>query len=82
MANIVQDIQEKVSAGVKALYDADFAPEQVPINTTRKDVEGDYTVVCFPFTKIARKAPPAIAEELGAYLWLPEVGVSWHSVFD
>ncbi len=37
-------------------------------NVTRKEFEGDYTLVVFPFTKIAKKAPPVIAQEIGNYL--------------
>lgn len=68
MANIIQLIQEKVSEAVQALYQMEFPAGQVPVNTTRKEFEGDYTVVVFPFTKAARKAPPVIAQEIGEYL--------------
>ena len=50
MANIIQLIQEKVSEAVQALYQMEFPAGQVPVNPTRKEFEGDYTVVVFPFT--------------------------------
>lgn len=68
MANIIQIIQDKVSEAVQELYQTDFPAAQVPVNTTRKEFEGDYTVVVFPFTKAARKGPEAIAQEIGEYL--------------
>lgn len=68
MVNIIQLIQDKVSEAVQALYQTDFPAAQVPINSTRKEFEGDYTVVVFPFTKAARKKPEVIAQELGEYL--------------
>ena len=68
MANIIQLIQEKVSEAVQALYQTEFAATNVPVNTTRKEFEGDYTVVVFPFTKAARKGPEAIAQEIGEYV--------------
>jgi arginyl-tRNA synthetase len=40
----------------------------VAVSGTRKGVNGDYTVTVFAFAKIARKAPPMIAEDLGKYL--------------
>ncbi len=66
--NIIESIQNGVIKGIKALYGADIAADQVTINSTRKEFEGDYTVVAFPFARIARKKPDQIAEELGGYL--------------
>lgn len=66
--NIISTLQSEVAAAIAALYGQDFAASKVPVNVTRKEFEGDYTIVVFPFSKIARKAPQMIAEELGAYL--------------
>ena len=68
MENIIQIIQNQVVQGVKELYDHDISADRITMNVTRKEFEGDYTVVVFPFTKIARKKPEAIGEELGQYL--------------
>ncbi len=65
---ITQLIRTEVSKAVKALYDYSVDEPDVLLNPTRKEIEGDYTVVVFPFTKAAKKAPPVIAEELGNYL--------------
>ena len=66
--NIISTLQSEVAAAIAALYGQDFAASKVPVNVTRKEFEGDYTIVVFPFSKIAQKAPQMIAEELGAYL--------------
>lgn len=66
--NVVALLQENVIKGVESLYGVQFTPEQIIINTTRKEFEGDYTVVVFPFTKAAGKKPEDIGTELGAYL--------------
>ncbi len=66
--NITQIIQEGVVAGVKHLYGHEIRPDEITMNTTRKEFEGDFTAVVFPFTRIARKKPEAIGEELGQYL--------------
>lgn len=66
--NIVEVIQDHVTKGVKAIYGADIAPEQAVVSPTRKEFEGNYTVVVFPFTRVARKKPEVIGEELGTYL--------------
>ena len=65
---IEQKITQAVVAGVKALYGAEATTEQVQLQKTKKEFEGNLTVVVFPFVKIARKSPEAVAQELGAYL--------------
>ncbi len=42
---------------VKHLYQADLSPADVSLQQTRKEFEGQVTVVTFTFTKIYRKAP-------------------------
>lgn len=66
--NIVDIIQQGVIEGVQHLYGADIGTQDITMNSTRKEFEGDYTVVVFPFTRHARKKPEQIGEELGAYL--------------
>lgn len=68
MLNIVGLIQDHVIKGVQELYGAEITADQAVVSSTRKEFEGDYTVVVFPFTRLARKKPEMIAEELGAYL--------------
>ena len=66
--NIISIIKEGVVKGVLQLYDHKIDQSEIVMNVTRKEFEGDYTVVVFPFTKAARKKPEAIGEELGNFL--------------
>jgi len=66
--NIVSIIQQGVIQGALQLYNLEINAEDVPLNTTRKEFEGDYTLVVFPFTKHVKKNPEAIGNELGAYV--------------
>ena len=66
--NIVSIIKKGVVKGVSALYDHSISEGEFVMNVTRKEFEGDYTVVVFPYTKVARKKPEAIGEELGNFL--------------
>ncbi len=66
--NIITIIQQGVINGIAELYDAKINEQQITLNATRKEFEGDFTVVTFPFAKIAKKKPDEIAEELGRYL--------------
>lgn len=66
--SITAHIQAGIAKAVNTLYGADVSAESVAIGPTRKEFEGDYTVVVFPYTKAARKKPDQIGEELGAFL--------------
>ncbi len=66
--NILNIIQTKVSDALKALYQIDIPAQKLVINVTKKEFDGDYTIVTFPFTKQAKKRPDQIAEELGIFL--------------
>jgi arginyl-tRNA synthetase len=66
--NITDIIQNGVIQAVKNLYGEDITSSQITMSVTRKEFEGDYTVVTFPFTRFAKKKPDAIAQELGDFL--------------
>ena len=66
--SITEIIKEGTAHAVKELYDHEVNPSNVNINVTRKEFDGDYSVVVFPYTKIARKKPEQIGEEIGQYL--------------
>ncbi|MGM9803154.1 MAG: arginine--tRNA ligase [Muribaculaceae bacterium] len=53
---------------VKALYGLEFPAEKVTLQTTKKEFEGNLTVVVFPFLKASRKGPEQTAQEIGDYL--------------
>ena len=65
---ITQIIRGGVAMAVKSLYELDVTLDSVSITNTKKDFEGDYSVVVFPYTKVARKKPEVIAEEIGTFL--------------
>jgi arginyl-tRNA synthetase len=66
--NIIEIIQQGVIKAVKSLYDSEITADQITMNNTRKEFEGDYTVVVFPFVKMARKKPEQVGEEMGRFL--------------
>lgn len=66
--SIEKIIQQNTKEAIKALYGADIEDKQIQVQNTRKDFEGDLTVVVFPFLRISKKSPEATAQELGAYL--------------
>lgn len=73
--NIVSSIQNAVAQAVEQLYGEATDPGKVLVNPTPPDFTGDYSVVIFPFVKVAKKSPDAAAAEIGAYLSdnIPEI---------
>jgi len=73
-------ISQAVSHAVKALYGVDTPAESIVPQTTRKEFEGNLTVVVFPWVKAARKAPEAVATEIGQWLVANEPAVDRFNV--
>ncbi len=63
-----QIISTAVSGAVKALYGVDCPADSIVPQATRKEFEGDVTIVVFPWVKAARKAPEAVAQEIGEWI--------------
>lgn len=61
-------ISTALQESIKELYNEDISIDKSYIQRTRKDIEGDFTVVIFPFLKIAKKSPDAAATEIGESL--------------
>lgn len=61
-------IAQAVCEAVKSLYGVDFEPGKITLQATRKEFEGNLTVVVFPFLKASKKSPEATANEIGEYL--------------
>ena len=57
-----------VKTAVKALYNVEAEDNQIQLQKTRPEFEGNITLVVFPFVKLARKAPQAVAAEIGEKL--------------
>ncbi|RFZ84841.1 arginine--tRNA ligase [Mucilaginibacter terrenus] len=61
-------ITNAVAKAVKELYDADIAAKDINLQETRREFEGQVTVVTFPYTKMSRKSPEQTGGEIGEYL--------------
>ena len=59
---------EKTQEALNHLYGVSFPRETLQIQKTRKEFEGDLTLVVFPFLKVSKKNPVQTATELGNYL--------------
>ena len=61
-------ISESTAQALKALYGVDVAADTIVPQTTKKEFEGNLTVVVFPFLRASKKSPEATATEIGDYL--------------
>ena len=66
--SIDQIIAQGVAKAVKELYGVDTPADKIVPQTTRKEFEGNLTVVVFPWVKAARKSPEMVGEEIGRWL--------------
>jgi len=61
-----QTLQKNIQDAFKQLYDLQI--DQPELQATRKDFEGDVTLVVFPYVKQLRMNPKDLAEKIGNYL--------------
>jgi len=61
-------IAAKASEAVAALYGVQVSHSVMQVSVTRKEFEGDYTLVVFPLLKVSRVSPVATGEALGSWL--------------
>ena len=65
--NIENFVTEAARRAAEALY-GPLEGEQLQLQKTRREFEGDYTLVTFPLLRRSRKSPEATATELGEYM--------------
>jgi len=61
-------VYSAVSEALEHLYNVKPGTVLIQLQNTRKDFEGDITVVVFPFLKFSKKSPENTAEDIGSYL--------------
>ena len=65
---IEEQLTASVMAAVKELYGQEIAPQMVTLQKTKKEFEGNLTLVVFALLRVSRKSPEATAQEIGEYL--------------
>ena len=65
---VVDNIIRNVVRAVEALYSHELPTQQIQIQKTKKEFEGDLTLVVFPLLKVTKKSPEQSAEEIGKWL--------------
>ena len=69
---VVTNAQSKketaVANAVEALFGETIEADKIQLQQTKKEFEGDITVVTFPFVKLARKSPEETGRAIGEWL--------------
>lgn len=68
--DIISQIRAATSQVLGDMYQYNAPAGELPVNETKPEFEGDYTVVLFSFVKILKKSPEALGNELGQALLL------------
>ena len=58
----------KASEAIQALYSVEVPEAQLQVQVTRKEFEGDYTLVVFPLLKISKTTPENTGNAIGEWL--------------
>ena len=62
-----QFIASKASEAIKSIYGADADPSILQVQVTRKEFEGDYTLVVFPLLRLSRSTPENTGKAIGEW---------------
>ena len=73
-------VGDAVRKACSELFSVELAEGQLQLQKTRKEFEGDITVVVFPLTKLSKLSPEATGEALGKFLTEQVVHVSKFNV--
>ena len=65
---IEQQIITTAQQAVKTLYGQEVPEKMVQLQKTKREFEGNLTLVVFPFLKISRKKPEDTAQDIGEYI--------------
>lgn len=66
--NIESVLKVGLSKAFQALFNHELAESDVSLQPTRKEFEGSYTLVCFPFARISKMKPEETAQVIGEFM--------------
>jgi arginyl-tRNA synthetase len=66
--SVVSAIRSATVKAIEQVYQVQLREQEILVNETKPEFEGDYTVVLFSFVKLLKKSPDALGQELGEYL--------------
>lgn len=77
-----KNIEKYIKQGLEALYSIDTTNIDIPIEKTKEEIKGDFTVVVFAFSKFSKKSPADTAKDLGTFIRQKYEDVSSYNVIN
>lgn len=68
MTDIIREIGIAAAEAVKTIYQQDVDPANLLVTPTKKEHQGDYTLVVFPLAGALKQAPPSVATAIGEHI--------------
>jgi arginyl-tRNA synthetase len=62
---LIQNLKQATADAIQSIYQFQIKSEQVLVNATKPEIEGDYTIVLFAFVKQLGKSPDELGNALG-----------------
>ena len=66
--SIIESLHAEVLKAIKNIYDVEPDADKIIISHTKREFEGEFTLVTFPLAKMLRQNPNQIGETIGAHL--------------
>ena len=66
--NVVAKVKSATAKAINTLYKTSLTDQDILVNATKPEFEGDYTVVLFALIKQLKKSPKILGKEIGTYL--------------
>jgi arginyl-tRNA synthetase len=73
-------LSEKIAEALKTLFSLDVSAAEISFQKTRKEFQGDLTLVVFSYTKAAKLSPEETANRLGDYVQQHTAEVTGYNV--
>ena len=80
MQQLEQDLKTALQTAAQAVFGVELSAAQLPLQPTRKEFAGAFTLVTFPLTKPLGQGPEQIGRALGEWLVAHEPRVSGYNV--
>ncbi|MBP7642490.1 MAG: arginine--tRNA ligase [Saprospiraceae bacterium] len=64
----LEEVINELVVSFKAVYGVDVDVNKLLLSPTKKEFDGDFTLVIFPFVKDLRKSPEQIGDEIGKHM--------------
>lgn len=68
LTKAIDILAAEIKKALAELYQLDVDTNTIVLQQTKKEFEGDFTLVVFPYTKVSKKGPEQTAEEIGNFL--------------